>query len=561
MTPEDDPHPKIPDPKIPDPKSPDPKSPDPKSPDPKSPGESAPRQRQPRTTAEQRRQICKLRRASYGMRKIATRVGLDRKTVRAVLEKAGLLEALPPPLSSKQTKSKLDSFHARVKEMVEKELTITRILRELREIGYTGGRTILASHVCKIRPQRPSAKKVRRRFATKPGKEMQIDWSPYRVQVAGKVITVHAFGALLHHSRKTHVRFYENERQPTLLEAHQHAFDDFGGVTQRVVYDRMATVVLGTIPRSGKPIWHPRFVEFAKHYAIEPFLCRARDPDRKGGVESIFRYLEPDFVRGSSFTSLEEMNARVREWLDKVANARRHGTTGNVPDEAWRLERELLIALPDTPFPVFEEELRQVNMDSTLSVRGTGYTVPWQLANRTVTVRLYHRHFEVLGLDGTVALRRGYAEGDDKGRLHIDRSHYDGLPRGPQPRGPRTARQLEDGLLTRYPSIADLVVGIKLRMTGLAHVHLRALWRLAAQYGDHDFTSAAETAQSLRAFNAHSVRRLLERSHPVPPDEPLEPLHTAPDAHALDDVDSGSLDDYAELDDSDDSDEEADDGQ
>ena len=54
-------------------------------------------------------------------------------------------------------------------------------------------------------------------------------------------------------------------------------------------------------------------------------------------------------------------------------------------------------------------------------------------------------------------------------------------------------------------------------MTSLAHVHLRALWRLAAQYGDDDFRQAAETAQGLRAFNAHSVRRLLERSHPVPP--------------------------------------------
>jgi transposase len=516
------------------------------------PTPKGPVQRQPRTTKEQRRQISDLRKAGYGMRKIADRVGCDRKTVRAALEKAGLLGASLPPERSKQPKSKLDGFTARIKEKVDKGLTVTRIHRELREVGYTGGRTILANHVSKTRPPRASTKKIRRRFTTNPGKEMQIDWSPYQVPIAGKVTTVHAFGALLHHSRKTHVRFYENERQSTLLEAHEHAFDDFGGVTQRLVYDRMATVVLGTIPRSGKPIWHPRFVEFAKHYAFEPFLCRARDPDRKGAVESVFRYLEPDFVRGSSFASLEEMNARVREWLDKVANARRHGTTGNIPDEAWLLERDLLIALPDAPYPVFDEDLRQVAMDSTLSVRGTSYTVPWPLANRTVTVRLYHRHFEVLGLDGTVALRRAYAEGDAKGRLHIEPEHYDGMPRGPEPPGAQTARQLEDGLLMRFPSIADLVVGIKLRMKGLAHVHLRLLSRMAAQYGDDAFRRAAEAAQSSRANSAHSVRRCLERDHPVPPCENVAPLNTAASAHALDEIESGSLDDYADLDDGED---------
>ncbi len=100
----------------------------------------------------------------------------------------------------------------------------------------------------------------------------------------------------------------------------------------------------------------------------------------------------------------------------------------------------------------------------------------------------------------------------------------------------------------RFPSIADFVVGIKQRMKSFGHVHMRMLWRLAALYGDDAFQDAAETAQSHRAFNAHSVSRLLARRHPMPPDEPIEPLHGASAAHALDDIDSGSLDDYADLD-------------
>ena len=70
------------------------------------------------------------------------------------------------------------------------------------------------------------------RFETPPGEEIQVDWSPYRVLIGGKETLVHAFGATLAWSRKTHVHFYPDERQPAFLEAHVRAFEDFQGVSQ-----------------------------------------------------------------------------------------------------------------------------------------------------------------------------------------------------------------------------------------------------------------------------------------------------------------------------------------
>ncbi len=507
------------------------------------------RGRRPRIRPQQREQIVSLHKAGYGMRKIAERVACDRKSVRKVLAQEGLAQTAPPRSRPSTCSSKLDGFQQTIQDLAEKGLRTPRILREIRERGYTGGRTIVAEYARRFRPQR-STKKIRRRFETRPGEEMQVDWSVYRVPIAGRVRAVHAFSAVLHHSRKAHVRFYENERQATLLEAHVHAFEDFGGVTQRVVYDRMATVVLGRIAKSGKPIWHPRFVDFAKHYGYEPLLCRVADPDRKGVVEANFLFLENDFVRASSFDSLDEMNARVRRWLDEVANKRIHGTTRQIPDEAWLVERELLIALPDARFPTFDEELREVGEDTTVWVAGTPYTVPWPCANKTVTVRLYHGHFEVLAPDGTIALRRSYVSREDKGKLQVDQRHFEGMPRRPGEHGPGVARRLEDSLLARFPSLADLVAGIKQRMKALAHIHLRILWRLAARYGDEPFLTAAEQALRLRAHNAHTVQRLLARAHVLPPDEPIPPLTVsrslATGIH--DEVDSGSLDDYVDLD-------------
>jgi transposase len=501
----------------------------------------------PPLTPEQQKKIVRLRKVTgYGMRKIAQRVGCDRKIVRKVLEAHGLT-ASTPKVPQPPTTGKLDGFKALIEELATKGLKTPRILREIRERGYTGGRTIVADYARQFRAPR-TPKKVRRRFETRPGEEMQVDWSPYRVQIGVRLCTVHAFSAVLHYSRKAHVRFYEDERQSTLLEAHVHTFHDFGGVTQRVVYDRMATVVLGKVAGTGDPIWHPRFVEFAAHYGYEPFLCRVRDPDRKGGVESIFGFLENDFVIASSFDSLDEMNARVRTWLDEVANARVHGTTRKVPDEEWLLEHDLLIALPNVHFPVFEETHREVSEDTTVWIRGTPYTLPWRLANRTVTVRLYHGHFEVLGPEGTVAMRRGYVSAAEKGRLQIDRAHHEDLPRRGDPRGKGAARRLEESLIFRFPGLAELVAGITRRLKGLAHVHVRILSRLASRHGDEAFVRAGERALQLRAFNAYTVKRLLERDDPLP-SEPVPPLTRSRSlGEFTDDVDPGSLDDYAELD-------------
>jgi transposase len=521
--------------------------------------------RQP-LTREESEQIVKLYKMWFGTRTIAMKLGLGRKRVRNELEKRGLLKQAARQHSEHAARraSKLDGYRDAIQQKVKQQLTTTRILRELRRDGYTGGRSILNDYVNTLRTAPVPKKKVWRRFETRPGQEVQFDWSPYRVPVAGKMRTVHAFAATLGYCRKSYIHFYCDERQPTLLEAHCNAFEDFGGVCQRGVYDRMLTVVLGTIGKDRKPLWHPRFVDFCRYYGYEPYLCKVADPDRKGKDERIFLYMERDFLRGGSFDSMQDLNAQVRCWLDEVANCRIHGTTRRVPDEVWKEEQPFLIPLPQARFLACAEEGRQVGKDSVIWVRGTPYTIPAKLARQSssVGVRLYAEHFVVLDHRGQVAFSRQYVPEHKKGRLEPDESHYDDVrPRGPLPGG--SVADLEDALLTRFPTLAELCAGVRLRMKSLSHIHLRALWRLADRWGDEAFVTAASQAQRYRRFNAEAVRRILERQFPLPDEaEPLNPLTAAARVLVeIGDVDSGSLDDYAELDGADSTDENSDGGQ
>ncbi len=490
---------------------------------------------------ETRDEILRLH-AHYGTREISRRVSLSRKVVRRVLREEGVL------VPTKRA-SLLAPFSAQIEGLVDKDLTTTRVLRELRALGYQGGRTILAKHVEKLRAQKQLAPKprVKRRFETPPGLEMQIDWSPYTLSIAGRPTKVRAFGCLLCSCRKLFVAFFRDERRFTLLEALARAFEYFEGCALRVVLDNMATAVLGRIGNNGAPQWDPRFLDFARHYGFEPFACAVRDPDRKGKKEKSFRLLEDDLLRGTDFASWEDLERRARVWLDEtpnVANLRVHGTTRLVPNEAWQAERELLIQLPDRRFPVHEDAVRVVDMDSTLSIRGTPYSVPSMLAGRSVAVRLYAEHFEVLDAKGHIALSRKYVPDAEKGRLVIDPTHYATLKRRPRRGG---GERLDEAFVQRFPALASFVEGLKLKTKLLAPIHVRALLRLVDVYGEEAFVGAAERAQSFRRYSAKAVERILEREHPLPDETPLVPLGGAA-AAVLGDVEPGSLDAYEELD-------------
>ncbi len=493
---------------------------------------------------ETRNEIVRLY-AFYGTRKIAPRVGCSRKIVRRVLREQGSLA--PPKPTSKA--SKLDAFREAIEEKVAKELTVSRILREIRAQGYSGGRSILAQHVRTLRAQkglRPH-KTVKRRFETRPGEEMQIDWSPFYVLIAGVITVVHVLGCLLCASRKLWVYAYRNERQPTLLEALASAFEYFRGCCLRLVLDNMATAVLAHNGPDGKPIWHPRFLDFARHYGFEPFACAVGDPDRKGKKEKSFRLLWDDFLKGSEFDSIDDLNRRLKIWLDEtpeVANQRVHGTTRLVPNQQWLSERELLIQLPEKRFPVYEQAVRVVDNDATLSIDGTCYSVPSQVAGRSVAVHLFAEHFEILNAYHKVVFSRRYVSGAEKGKLIIDPTHYATLTRRQRTPG---GHRLDEAFVRRFPSLAPFVSGLQLRMNRLTPIHIRRLLRLAESYGEQALIAAATRAQEYRRFDAHAVERILERNYPLLDDAPLTPLGGVGPL-LLGEVEPGSLDDYSGLD-------------
>jgi hypothetical protein len=203
----------------------------------------------------------------------------------------------------------------------------------------------------------------------------------------------------------------------------------------------------------------------------------------------------------------------------------------------------LLIQLPDTRFPTFQQDIRVVDQDSTLSLEGTRYTVPSALACRSVAVRLYAEYFEVLDAHHHVLFSRRYAGEAEKGKLLIDPTHYATLPK----RRPSATTRLDQAFLARFPSLEPFVRGLQLRMKSLAPVHLRALLRLLDSYGEEAFLLAMTRAQEFRRFDAQAVKRILQQLDPLAEFPPVSPLGAVGPV-LLEGIEPGCLDDYGSLD-------------
>ena len=474
-------------------------------------------------TPEEQTELHRLVQHQIPLRAIARRLGRDVKTIRRAV---GRPPQPPAP-------SKLAPYQALVTERFQHGLYAPRILRELRERGYTGGRTILKTFLHTLGPRRP-ARRVFHRFETGPGEEAQSDWSPYRVPIAQRETVVHAFSLILCYSRRLFVAFFRNEQLPTLLWAHQEAFRYHTGLCRRIAYDNQTAITLGRL--RGQPHWHPTFLAFARHYGFAPAVGRPGHKERRGKVERPFAYLEADFLRARTFASWDDLHAQTRQWLDTVANIRVHGTTRRRIDEAFAEEQPCLIQLPAGPYPAARQEPRTVQKDGYVPIDGTYYPVPGQPPGRIVTARIDPVRVQILDAAGATVITHPVPDQPMR------------LPAGAPPPGPvsppRARPAPAAAFLARFPDAADFLDGLTRRMSTLTPIHLRALERLADLYGDPAVHAALTVATAHRNFNARALERILQRTHPTVVPDPT-PVTPRPEAlGALDDVDAGSPQDY-----------------
>jgi transposase len=394
--------------------------------------------------------IFELHGSGKGIKEISRELGVSRNTVRKYLRVREVPERKPAP----KRPSLLDPYKEKVLELVGKGvLNCVVILREIRQLGYPGGISILKEFVHPFRALRQPEAVMR--YETGPGEQAQADWGEVKYIENGRKKRLYFLVLTLGYSRDMYVEFTTRSDTTSLIKCLIHGFEHFGGVPQKVLFDRMKTVVLD-VDSQKNPIWNPQFLDFALTFGFIPELCHAYRAQTKGKVESGVKYVKRNFWPERKFRDLLDLNRQALTWCAEVGR-RVHGTTNERPVDRFKEEKLNSLPRPDT-LVRYLTEMRKVARDGFVSFNKSYYGVPWQLARKEVAVVDLGFSVEVRYQDKRVAL---FEKARTPGTRQSVEGQYSGIPMSaPVPRRePLGIRVQEPVVETRPLSVYAAVAG------------------------------------------------------------------------------------------------------
>jgi transposase len=359
---------------------------------------------------------------------IARRLGASRNTVKKYLKSNVTTPKYAPrpkrfPVMGPWVRRLLELLREDAGKPVRERRNGQRLYDTLAEEGFTGSYPTLqrAVRAWKAEREREHAR-VFIPLVFAPGEAYQFDWSYETVELGGQVQPVKVAHLRLAHSRVFLAVAYLREAQEMVFDAHWRAFQLWGGVPRRGIYDNLKTAI-DLIFVGKHRQYNRRFLEMASHYLIEPVACTPAAGWEKGQVENQVGHVrEQVFTPRLKCATLTELNAllerRCVEIAQRIAHPEQRERTRWAVFEAE--ERPALLRLP-TPYDGFAE--REVRVSSTALVHydRNRYSVDCRWAGKTVSVRAYAERI-VMVADGQVVGE--HARSFERERTFFDPWHY-----------------------------------------------------------------------------------------------------------------------------------------
>lgn len=208
------------------------------------------------------------------------------------------------------------------------------------------------------------------------GKQAQVDFGEYNMRTTtGTRVKVFFFTLVLSRSRFKFVWFTDRYFTSELaIEAHENAFGYIGGVPEEIVYDQDKVFVVSE--NGGDIILTEAFRKYTRAQCFDLYFCRKADPQSKGKVENVVKYVKQNFLYNRTYHNIETLNDEVLRWLGRTANALPHGTTQKEPSLELSIERPFLKPYKAHLGPVTTINTYTVRKDNTISYKGNFYSLP-----------------------------------------------------------------------------------------------------------------------------------------------------------------------------------------
>jgi transposase len=354
-------------------------------------------------------------------RQISAAVGISRSTVSEYVtraEDAGVSWEIAQTLGDAELEGRLFRHVGRNEPLARVAIDFEWVHRELRGAGVTlqllwteylagaskdhsGQRPYQYSQFCDLyRGYRSKLSPVMRQ-EHRAGEKAFIDFSGKRPRLfdakTGESTEVELFVMVLGASNYTYVEATRTQQLADFVGATVRGLEYFGAVPEMLVPDQLKSAV--TTSDRYEPAINATYAEMGQHYSTAIIPARPRKPRDKAQVEAAVLLAQRWIVaclRHRRFFSLEELNAAMRELLEKL-NRRPFQKRSECRQSLFEsIDRPAMRPLPPRRYEVGHWKLKVgVNIDYHLAYEHRHYSVPCALVGEKVDVRATAQMVEV----------------------------------------------------------------------------------------------------------------------------------------------------------------------
>jgi len=364
------------------------------------------------------------------------------------------------------------------------------------------------------------------------GEKLFVDYCGQTVPVidksTGEIHNCQIFVAVLGASNFTYAEATYTQSLPDWIGSHVRALSFISGVPEILVPDNLLSGV--TKPCRYEPGINRTYQELAVHYGAAVIPARVRKPKDKSKVEAgvllVQRWILA-VLRNRTFFSLKELNAAIRELLERLNNRPFKKLSGSRRSRFLEIDKPALRPLPAVPFEFADWMIKKkLGIDYHVEIYDHYYSAPYQLRKEYVDVRLTESIVEIFFNSKRVAshirsyVKRGYTTVAE----HMPKAHRDYAEWTPE-RLVRWASEIGT-------STSDLIAAILSKK-----VHPQQGFRsclgiiaLSKNFGKERVEAACKRALAIGGTSLGSVKSILQTGldkKPLP-----EPRHAAPINHS-----------------------------
>ena len=140
---------------------------------------------------------------------------------------------------------------------------------------------------------------------------------------------------------------------------------------------------------AGDILYTKDFKGFIEEMGIKMYVCRKADPESKGKIENLIKFIKTNFFGCRKFENLTQARESIFKWLERRANGKISQATMKIPSIEIEEERKYLKPLKNSIYRknmTSAREIRTVNEKSRIMVDSCQYELPDKYKERNVEI-------------------------------------------------------------------------------------------------------------------------------------------------------------------------------